>query len=937
MIRFCKYIFLSFLVFLLVSGCSSDNSRYIVDEPVTLSIQVTPSNIKVPKFTAGEFTAVAFYSDGTYKDVSTEVTWTSSNISSVDFNTSVLNHAEAINPGISYISARLNEVESNQAKVEVTNVSLDRLEVSPSVEQVAKGSEVKYKAIGYFSDGSHYNLTLFSKFSSSNTGVATIKSYSLFKSGLASTLSVGSSNISASFAGVTSNIASLTVTAATVTRIQVTPANIVVPKKTQDYYTAIAYYSDNTSRDITSQATWFSSNPSVVSIISVEAGTALTGLATAVSNGTSNITASLDGVISNTAVVRVTGKTMTSIHLVPEYTTIIAIGQHKTYKVWAYYDDSTTKDVTLSSTLSIENTDIATIDNIGSTKGRVTGISVGSTLVKASFEGLNDTAPLQVMAAVINSLQITPASLSMRTGSEDVFTALAFYSDGRSEDVSHKATWTSSDTTKVSISSSEDEGGLVHALSAGMSNIEAQYNGKTSNIAVVTVTGKAITSIHLTPEYTTTIAVGQHKTYKVWAYYDDGSTKDITTVTTLSTDDTSIATIENIGEYKGRVMGISVGSTLVRANYEGQTDTAPLTITSAVMTSIQVSPGAVDVPVETEDRFIAVAFFSDGTHKDISSSAQWKSDNTAVVSIVPSGSEGGLAHAQTTGSANISASSKGVNSNLVLVNVTGPTLSNIQISPNNQSVALGTYTPYTVFAVYSNLTQKDITDLVQIQSADTSMVTFDTDNIANAVGVGSTSMSTVYKGLVSETEFIHVTASTVSSIALTPAPTVEVPLGTQDSFTAIATFSDTSTQDISFQATWVSDDTNVVGIVPSGSTGGLASALGAGTANITANFGGITSPATAVTVAAKNIKNIQITPNNTTVILGSFTQYTVAVVYDDLTVKDVTAFTQIKTLSSGVAIFDTNNIAQAIGVGAVELTTQYQGVVSEREFIYVNP
>lgn len=82
-------------------------------------------------------------------------------------------------------------------------------------------------------------------------------------------------------------------------------------------------------------------------------------------------------------------------------------------------------------------------------------------------------------------------------------------------------------------------------------------------------------SIHLDPAYTQTIPVSKHKTYKLWAYYDDGSTKDVTADAVLSTSNTNIAIIKTTGE----VTGISIGDVLIIAEYAGQRDTAPLTVT----------------------------------------------------------------------------------------------------------------------------------------------------------------------------------------------------------------------------------------------------------------------------------------------------------------------------------------------------------------------
>ena len=82
-------------------------------------------------------------------------------------------------------------------------------------------------------------------------------------------------------------------------------------------------------------------------------------------------------------------------------------------------------------------------------------------------------------------------------------------------------------------------------------------------------------SIHLDPAYTQIIPITKHKTYKLWGYYKDGVTKDITKDAIFSTSDTSIATIDS----NGKVTGVSKGDVLIIADYAGQRDTAPLTVT----------------------------------------------------------------------------------------------------------------------------------------------------------------------------------------------------------------------------------------------------------------------------------------------------------------------------------------------------------------------
>src|SRR5206468_74943 len=90
----------------------------------------------------------------------------------------------------------------------------------------------------------------------------------------------------------------LTVTAATLTSIAVTPANPSIAKGTTQQFTATGTYTDSTTQNLTSQVTWVSATPSVATITAA-------GLATGVATGTSTISATLTG-ITGTTVLTVT-------------------------------------------------------------------------------------------------------------------------------------------------------------------------------------------------------------------------------------------------------------------------------------------------------------------------------------------------------------------------------------------------------------------------------------------------------------------------------------------------------------------------------------------------------------------------------------------------------------------------------------------------------
>jgi hypothetical protein len=90
----------------------------------------------------------------------------------------------------------------------------------------------------------------------------------------------------------------LTVTAATLKSIAVTPASASIATGQTQQFIATGTYTDGSTANITSACSWTSSTTSVATISD--------GVATAVGVGTTNIMASLSGITSPAAVLTVT-------------------------------------------------------------------------------------------------------------------------------------------------------------------------------------------------------------------------------------------------------------------------------------------------------------------------------------------------------------------------------------------------------------------------------------------------------------------------------------------------------------------------------------------------------------------------------------------------------------------------------------------------------
>jgi len=160
--------------------------------------------------------------------------------------------------------------------------------VTPAVPSIANGLTQQFKATGTFSDTSTADLTAKVAWTSGTPAVATIDA----GSGLAMAVGIGSSVVTATLGSV-SGSATLTVTAALLESISITPGTCGAGLSIQ--LAATGNYSGGTSSNVTTLANWASSAPSVATV------NPTTGLANCVSVGSTTITAAVGSVAGSSS------------------------------------------------------------------------------------------------------------------------------------------------------------------------------------------------------------------------------------------------------------------------------------------------------------------------------------------------------------------------------------------------------------------------------------------------------------------------------------------------------------------------------------------------------------------------------------------------------------------------------------------------------------
>lgn len=375
------------------SGTVSGSMTLIVTPAVLVSLSVTPVNPSIAKGTSQQFIATGIFSDNSTQNLTEAVLWSVSDGSVAEIsNTSGmqgLTTATAV--GSVAISASSGGIMGSTT-LTVTPATLLSISLTPNSPSIAKGTKQQFTATGSYTDGTTQNLTTVVAWSSSDTTVATI-SNAAGSYGLATSAATGNAKITAA-SGSVSGSATLTVTAAALVSVNVTPANPSIAKGTKQQFTATGTYTDSSTQNLTGAATWSSSNTSAATI-SNAAGS--NGLATSVAAGTTTITA-MSGNISGSATLTVTPAVLTALAVSPANTSI-SVNANQQFTVTGTYSDSTTQNLTATATWSSSNTTVAQISNAAGSQGLATGIAAGTTMITAISGGFSGTATLSVTSA----------------------------------------------------------------------------------------------------------------------------------------------------------------------------------------------------------------------------------------------------------------------------------------------------------------------------------------------------------------------------------------------------------------------------------------------------------------------------------------------------------------------------------------------------------
>ena len=374
-----------------------------VDTPTLTSLAIKPASLLIAVGYKTMISVTGTYSDGRQLDLTSAASWSSGNtgVASVSDVVGAKGLITSVAAGSATITASILGISTNSI-VKATNATLSSLTVKPSTLTLGEGTTAKLQVDGTFSDASKIDLSVSANWDSSSTAV-TVNNVGIGK-GLVTASRNGTATVTASQNSI-SGTAGVTVSAAALQSISVTPSLPSITPSGQVQFKATGTFSDASTQDITSVVTWSSSDTTVAAIASSDSPNP--GLAAGLASGSTTIKASFDGISGSRSLTVSSGAaaSLSSIVVTPSSSTL-SVGVQTQFGASGLYTDGTVADLTAT---AIWTTNDGTIlQNDGT--GLFTALTGGSTTVKATSGSVSGTAV--VTSTALQAAPPTPTGLS---------------------------------------------------------------------------------------------------------------------------------------------------------------------------------------------------------------------------------------------------------------------------------------------------------------------------------------------------------------------------------------------------------------------------------------------------------------------------------------------------------------------------------------------
>ena len=548
---------------------------------------------------------------------------------------------------------------------------------------------------------------------------------------------------------------------------------------------------------------------------------------------------------------------------------VLPLAGSRNVSLSARYEDESVADVSAQATWSLDDESVARLEG-----ARVLAVSQGKTLLRADYQGMRATIPVEVRGRRIDEVRIAPRSAEIRPQGKLRLRAWGKYEDGAEEDISRIVDWVTQDDAIAVVSNEAQSEGEVLGLAPGRVQISARIGSVESASTITVAETSELVQLALSPP-SAQMFIDSRQRFEVLGVYTDGSGADVTSQVAWSVEPEGFISIEQ----SGLATGVLPGAGELVARWRGLEARAPITVLNELIQTIEVSPVNATVGRGGQQQFRAEGITAAGARHDLTGFALWRTSDGQIATVDGSG----MAVAYEPGLALISAEFHGARGE-ARFNITTAPVTSLTIEPFAPVLGPQVQQQLRAMARYADGRISEVSRAAQWSSSNEDVARVEGDGWLTARDFGTSVIMAEYEGLRATTS-ITVTDAALTRVAIEPA-SLELYPGQRAPLTATGLWSDGTRHDITASVVWTSSDV-AVGVSNQRGSAGEVHALKLGGATITAALGATTGEAV-VAVTDRRLVEIELEPAQVSMPAGTSTRIEATGIFADGSERDIT-------------------------------------------------
>lgn len=350
--------------------------------------------------------------------------------------------------------------------------------------------------------------------------------------------------------------------------------------------------------------------------------------------------------------------------------------------------------------------DVAPVSEGPGSRGLVSGVLEGTSLVTATVEMMAASSEITVLPAELELLVATPVELELPVGGGEQLVATGSLSDGSLADLTTLATWTSSDVAVAEVGGGELPVGFVVAVGPGACDVSGSVDGVLAEVSV-TVREAELEGIELEP-LEVELPLGVEVQFVATGTWSDGSQVDVTTTAAWSSSDPSHLAFIDLPGQEGVAMATGIGGAIVEVVQGEASAGTVVTVTEAELAWLLIDPPTLELSLGTSWPMAVTGGYTDGGELELAEQVTWSSDDPSVVTSSNDAGEQGVVRAVGVGATTLRAR-LGELEAFAPVEVGEAQLIGLVLAPQLPAVSLGVDQAFTLTGVYTDGGEVDLT------------------------------------------------------------------------------------------------------------------------------------------------------------------------------------------------------------------------------------